>query len=589
MKIISKKMWSSFIFVGEKNMYMLKKFITYYSPYKKLFLMDLFAAFMVALIDLVYPMLTRNIINDVVPNKNIKMLFVFCIVLLTIFVVKAGLNFFMQYYGHVVGVRMQGDMRREVFVHLQKLPSKYFSDNKTGNIMSRIINDLMDVSELAHHGPEDLFVSLVMLVGSFSLLSFINFKLTFIIFAFVPLIVIFSIFQRKKMLNAFKETRVKTGEVNSVLENSISGIRVTKSFVNEKSELNKFNKANRLFKTAREFAYKKMGEFFSGTYFLVDILELVALIAAGYFTFKDYITIGDFVAYLLYVKMFIQPIRKLINFTEQLQNGMSGFHRFNELLNTEIEKQSPNAVELKNVVGNIEIENLSFKYDENRKYVFKDFNLSIDAGKTIALVGPSGGGKTTICNLIPRFYDFEEGDIKIDGRSVKDFTLESLRENIGIVSQDVFLFTGTIRDNIIIGNPNATEEQIHNACIKSSIHDFIMSLPEGYDTFVGERGLKLSGGQKQRISIARVFLKNPKIMILDEATSALDNITEREIQASLEELSKGRTNIVVAHRLSTIRNADEIILINSDGIVERGTHEELIEANGIYRHLYDKV
>lgn len=570
-------------------MYMLKKFITYYSPYKKLFLMDLFAAFMVALIDLVYPMLTRNIINDVVPNKNIKMLFVFCIVLLTIFVVKAGLNFFMQYYGHVVGVRMQGDMRREVFVHLQKLPSKYFSDNKTGNIMSRIINDLMDVSELAHHGPEDLFVSLVMLVGSFSLLSFINFKLTFIIFAFVPLIVIFSIFQRKKMLNAFKETRVKTGEVNSVLENSISGIRVTKSFVNEKSELNKFNKANRLFKTAREFAYKKMGEFFSGTYFLVDILELVALIAAGYFTFKDYITIGDFVAYLLYVKMFIQPIRKLINFTEQLQNGMSGFHRFNELLNTEIEKQSPNAVELKNVVGNIEIENLSFKYDENRKYVFKDFNLSIDAGKTIALVGPSGGGKTTICNLIPRFYDFEEGDIKIDGRSVKDFTLESLRENIGIVSQDVFLFTGTIRDNIIIGNPNATEEQIHNACIKSSIHDFIMSLPEGYDTFVGERGLKLSGGQKQRISIARVFLKNPKIMILDEATSALDNITEREIQASLEELSKGRTNIVVAHRLSTIRNADEIILINSDGIVERGTHEELIEANGIYRHLYDKV
>ena len=568
---------------------MFKKFISYYRPYKKLFFMDLFSAFMVALIDLVYPMLTRNIINDVVPNKNIKMLFVFCIVLLTIFVIKAGLNFFMQYYGHVVGVRMQGDMRREVFVHLQKLPSKYFSDNKTGNIMSRIINDLMDVSELAHHGPEDLFVSLVMLVGSFSLLSFINFKLTLIIFSFVPLIVIFSIFQRKKMLNAFKETRVKTGEVNSVLENSISGIRVTKSFVNEKSELNKFNKANRLFKRAREDAYKKMGEFFSGTYFLVDILELVALIAAGYFTFKDFITVGDFVAYVLYVKMFIQPIRKLINFTEQLQNGMSGFHRFDELLNTEIEKQSTNAVELKNVIGNIEIQNLSFRYDESGKYVFKNFNLSIDAGKTIALVGPSGGGKTTICNLIPRFYDFEEGDIKIDGRSVKDFTLESLRENIGIVSQDVFLFTGTIRDNIIIGNPNATDEQIYDACIKSSIHDFIMSLPEGYNTFVGERGLKLSGGQKQRISIARVFLKNPRIMILDEATSALDNIIEREIQLSLEELSKGRTNIVVAHRLSTIQNADEIILINGDGIVERGTHEELIKANGIYRHLYDKV
>lgn len=568
---------------------MLKKFISYYEPYKKLFFMDLSAAFLVALIDLVYPLITRNIINDVVPNKNIRMLIIFSLVLFFIFSVKAGLNYFMQYYGHVVGVRMQGDMRRKVFTHLQKLPNKYFSDNKTGSIMSRIVNDLMEVSELAHHGPEDLFVSLVMLVGSFSFLVVINVKLTIIIFSFVPFIVIFAILKRKKMSKAFRETRIKTGDVNAVIENSISGIRVTKSFVNEKSELNKFEKTNVLFKKAREEAYKKMGEFFSGTYFLVDILELLVLIASAYFTFMGYITVGDFVAYVLYVKMFIQPIRKLINFTEQLQNGMSGFQRFDELLNTEIEKESKNAKILENVSGNIEIQNLSFKYEESNDYVLKNFNLSIEAGKTIALVGPSGGGKTTICSLIPRFYDFSEGDIKIDGTSIKDVTLESLRQNIGVVSQEVFLFTGTIKDNIIIGNPDASDEEIISACKKASIHDFIIGLSDGYDTFVGERGLKLSGGQKQRISIARVFLKNPKIMILDEATSALDNITEREIQESLEELSKGRTNIVVAHRLSTIKNADEIILMGKEGIIERGTHEELINIDGEYKKLYDKV
>lgn len=568
---------------------MLKKFISYYAPYKKLFFMDLSAAFLVALIDLVYPLITRNIINDVVPNKNIRMLIIFSLVLFFIFSVKAGLNYFMQYYGHVVGVRMQGDMRRKVFTHLQKLPNKYFSDNKTGSIMSRIVNDLMEVSELAHHGPEDLFVSLVMLVGSFSFLVVINVKLTIIIFSFVPFIVIFAILKRKKMSKAFRETRIKTGDVNAVIENSISGIRVTKSFVNEKSELNKFEKTNVLFKKAREEAYKKMGEFFSGTYFLVDILELLVLIASAYFTFMGHITVGDFVAYVLYVKMFIQPIRKLINFTEQLQNGMSGFQRFDELLNTEIEKESKNAKILENVSGNIEIQNLSFKYEESNDYVLKNFNLSIEAGKTIALVGQSGGGKTTICSLIPRFYDFSEGDIKIDGTSIKDVTLESLRQNIGVVSQEVFLFTGTIKDNIIIGNPDASDEEIIGACKKASIHDFIIGLNDGYDTFVGERGLKLSGGQKQRISIARVFLKNPKIMILDEATSALDNVTEREIQESLEELSKGRTNIVVAHRLSTIKNADEIILMGKEGIIERGTHEELINIDGEYKKLYDKV
>lgn len=568
---------------------MFKKFISYYSPYKKMFFMDLCAAFLVALIDLVYPMITRNVINNVVPNKDVRMLLVFSIILIIIFSIKAGLNYFMQYYGHIVGVRMQGDMRKRVFTHLQKLPNQYFSNNKTGSIMSRIVNDLMEVSELAHHGPEDLFVSIVMLIGSFFFLSFINLKLTIIIFAFIPFIIIFAIIKRKKMSQAFKETRVKTGDVNAVIENSISGIRVTKSFVNEKSELNKFEKTNLLFKTAREDAYKKMGEFFSGTYFLVDILELLVLVASAYFTFLGKITVGDFVAYVLYVKMFIQPIRKLINFTEQLQNGMSGFQRFDELLNVETEKECNNPKELENVVGNIEIENLNFKYEGYSDYVLKDFSLSIDAGKTIALVGPSGGGKTTICSLIPRFYDFNDGDIKIDGVSVKDITLNSLRKNIGIVSQEVFLFTGSIRDNIIIGKPEASDEEIIDACKKASIHEFIMGLEDGYNTFVGERGLKLSGGQKQRISIARVFLKNPKIMILDEATSALDNVTEREIQKSLEELSKGRTNIIVAHRLSTIKNADEIILINRGNIVERGSHDELINFGGEYSKLYEDV
>ena len=566
---------------------MFKKFISYYKPYRKLFFMDIMAAFLVAIIDLVYPMITRSIINDVVPNKNFKMLIVFSVTLIFIFSIKAGLNYFMQYYGHIVGVRMQGDMREKVFAHLQKLPNKYFTNNKTGSIMSRIINDLNEVSELAHHGPEDLFVSIVMLIGSFFFLIVINVKLTIMIFSFIPIICIYAIIKRKKMSAAFRETRIKTGEVNAVIENSISGIRVTKSFVNEENELNKFEETNVVFKKAREDAYKKMGEFFSGTYFLVDVLEVIVLIASGYYTFTGSITVGDFVAYVLYVKMFTSPIRKLINFSEQLQNGMSGFQRYDELLETQVEKENENAKILENVSGDIKIENLSFKYEESSDYILKNFNLSIKSGKTVALVGPSGGGKTTICNLIPRFYDFNEGDIKIDDISVKDVTLASLRRNIGIVSQEVFLFTGSIKDNIIIGKPNASDEEIISACKKASIHEFIVGLKDGYNTFVGERGLKLSGGQKQRISIARVFLKNPKIMILDEATSALDNVTEREIQGALEKLSEGRTNIIVAHRLSTIKNADEIILIGKEGIVERGTHMELINNNGTYKKLYD--
>ena len=564
---------------------MIKDFVKYYKPYKRLFALDILAAFLFATCNLVYPMITRDIMNEVVPNKDLKMLVIFASTLMFIFILKAVLNHFMQYWGHVVGVRIQGDMRSEVFTHLQKLPNSYFDNNKTGVTMSRIINDLMDISELAHHGPEDLFISLVMFIGSFFILIGINVPLTLIIFALLPFIAWFAIAQKKRMQKAFMETRVTTGDVNATLENSIAGMKVTKSFCNEKQELKKFNKSNNIFKVAREGAYKVMADYFSGMNFFMDILELVALIAGGYFTFIGKINLGDFAAYILYVKMFIEPLKKLINFTEQYQNGMTGFERFMEIINEDTEKEIENPIDLKEVKGNIEIENVSFTYEDN-KQVLDKLNLSIEAGKTVALVGPSGGGKTTLCNLIPRFYEFDNGDIKIDNVSIKDVSLKSLRKNIGVVQQDVFLFTGTIRDNIVCAKPDATDEEIIAAAKKARIHEFIESLPEGYDTYIGERGVKLSGGQKQRISISRVFLKNPPIIILDEATSALDNVTEREIQKSLEELSKDRTNLVVAHRLSTIKNADEIIVLADSGIMERGTHEELINMGGIYSSLH---
>ncbi|EIW6614930.1 ABC transporter ATP-binding protein [Clostridium perfringens] len=565
---------------------MLKSFIRYYKPYKKLFILDLLEAFLVSACDLFYPMITRNIINDVIPNKQIKLLFVFAIVLTLIFLIKAGLNYFMQYWGHVVGVRMQADMRRDLFDKLQDMPNKYFDNNKTGVIMSRIINDLLDISELAHHGPEDLFISLVMLVGSFIILCTINVPLTIITFAIIPFLLFYTIHKRNKMKKAFKETRVKTGEVNATIENSISGVRVTKSFGNKAYEMEKFDKSNGIFKKAREHAYKAMAEYFSGMFFLVDMLELIVLIAAGYFTYLGKINIGDFAAYLLYIKMFLQPIRKLINFNEMFQNGMSGFERYEEIMNEENEKEIPNAKKLKDVKGKITIKDVTFRYD-NKESILEKFNLDIEAGKMVALVGPSGGGKTTICNLIPRFYDYESGQIFIDDVDISTVTLKSLRENIGIVQQDVFLFTGTIKENIMYGNPNATDEEVIEAAKNACLHDFIMGLEDGYDTFIGERGVKLSGGQKQRISIARVFLKNPAILILDEATSALDNVTEYEIQKALEELSKDRTTLVVAHRLSTVKNSDEIVVLTDKGIEERGTHEELMKLGGVYSNLHN--
>ncbi|NFT06357.1 ABC transporter ATP-binding protein [Clostridium botulinum] len=562
---------------------MLKKFISFYKPYKKLFFMDLIAAFIAALCDLVYPMMTRTLVNDSIPNKNIRLIVVFAVTLLSIFLIKALCGYFMQYWGHVVGVRMQGDMRRDVFNHLQKLPNKYFDNNKTGDIMSRIINDLMEISELAHHGPEDIFISIVMLTGSFIILCTINIPLTLLIFAFIPFIVLFTMYQRKKMNKAFLDTKVKTGAINASLENSISGISISKAFVSHETEQEKFEKGNKKFILAREKAYKVMAEYFSGAGFGIDILNYVGLIGGGLFTFKGIIDIGDFMAYMLYIRLFTDPIKKLINFMEQFQNGITGFQRYMEIMNEDQEKNKKNAIELRDVKGNIEFKNVGFSYEGEK--VLDDFSIDIESGKMLALVGHSGGGKTTICNLIPRFYDVMDGDIRIDGKSIYDVTLDSLRENIGIVQQEVFLFTGTIRDNILYGKTNASEEEIIKASKMANIHEFIESLPEGYDTYIGERGVKLSGGQKQRISIARVFLKNPSILILDEATSALDNTTEHIIQESLKKLCEGRTTIVVAHRLSTIQNADEIVVIGNKGIIEKGSHNDLMKLNGEYNKL----
>ena len=568
---------------------MIKKFISYYKPYKGLFFADLIVATIATLCNLIYPMMTRSLVNDAIPNKEIKVIGIFAIILMVLYLIKAGCCYFMQYFGHLVGVGMQGDMRRDMFKHLEKLPNSYFDNTKTGDLMSRMINDLMDISELAHHGPEDLFISIIMFLGSFIILSTINLPLTILIFAFVPFIVIFTLKKRKKMNICFMETRVQTSAINSTLENSIAGIRISKAFVAEEYENEKFNKGNNKFKEVRRKSYKVMAEYFAGVNFGVDILDYVVLIAGGLFTYYNTINIGDFLAYMLYVKLFTDPIKKLINFVEQYQNGMTGFKRFIDIMNVEQEKEKDNAVELEKVEGNISFENVCFSYEDEK--VLDKITLAIEKGKMLALVGPSGGGKTTFCNLIPRFYDVDKGDIKIDGKSIYDIKLDSLRKNIGVVQQEVFLYTGTIKENIKYGKQDASDEEVIEAAKKANIHEFIMGLKDGYDTYIGERGIKLSGGQKQRISIARVFLKNPPILILDEATSALDNVTEYLIQKSLEDLCKNRTTIVVAHRLSTIKNADEIIVLTDKGIEERGSHTELIEKGGIYTELnrYSKI
>ena len=571
-------------------MHLVKRFVSYYKPHRKLFAIDMACAFIVAVCDLFYPIIAGNIIDDYVPNQNLRLLLIWSGVLLGIYLVKAVLNYVIQYWGHIVGVRIQGDMRRDMFRHMQKLPFAFFDENKTGTLLSRMVNDLQDVSELAHHGPEDLFLSLIMLVGSFIILAGTDLLLTVIIFAFLPVMVFVASKLRKGMQEAFRATRVEVGEVNANVETAIAGMRVSRSYTAASHENRKFDSANVRFKLARGRAYREMGKFHSSMTLFNDLLYLIVLVAGGLFFFYGRISIGDFTKYILFITMFLKPINRLVNIFEQLQNGMTGFQRFVEIMDQKDETDT-GTIEADALRGNIVFDHVSFRYENSdardvESKVIHDLSMHIEPGKTVALVGPSGGGKTTICNLIPRFYEADEGTISIDGVDIRDLTRESLRRNIGIVAQDVFLFNGSIRENIAYGNLDATDEEIVEAAKKAHIHDYIMTLDHGYDTGVGERGVKLSGGQKQRISIARVFLKNPSILILDEATSALDNATEMLIQQALNDLSHGRTCIVVAHRLSTIKNADEIIVLTKDGITERGTHEALIAAGGMYAKLY---
>lgn len=567
--------------------FMLRSFAHYYKPHWKLFVFDMICALVAAGCDLVYPVVSRNIINTYIPDKNIRLILTWCAALLVIYIIQTIMQYFMQYQGHIVGVRMQADMRRDVFEHLQKLPFSYFDEHKTGVIMSRIVNDLMDISEFAHHGPEDLFISLVTVVGAFIILCTVNVPLTLITFAVLPFLVLFIIKKRSAMTMAFRKNRIEIAEVNASLENSIAGIRVSRAFTGEREEEKKFAENNQRYVTVRERSYRVMAEFFSGTNFLTSLMNVVILAAGGYCVYRGVINVGDMVAYMLFINMFVNPIKKLIQFVEMFQNAITGYVRFQELMNVKPEQDEKGAIELKDVRGEIVFDDVTFHYDENKE-VLSHISLTFPQGKMVAIVGPSGGGKTTLCHLIPRFYEISGGSILVDGHDIRDVTRASLRRQIGIVQQDVFLFTGTIFDNIAYGKLGASREEVYEAAKKANIHDYIMSLPEGYDTFVGERGVKLSGGQKQRISIARVFLKNPPILVLDEATSALDNVTENYIQDSLDELCKNRTTIVVAHRLSTIKNADEIIVMDRDGIEERGTHEELLaRGNGIYKELYE--
>lgn len=567
----------------------IRRFAKYYKPHKKLFIIDMACAFVISVFNLAYPYLTKEIINVFVPDKLLYYMLAGAGALLGLYIIKALLNYVLQYWGHLVGVRIQADLRSELFNHLQKLPFSYFDDNKTGVIMSRMTNDLFEISELAHHGPEDLFLSLVTITGAFIMLAFINVWLTLITFVCVPLVVVTAAFMRRRMIKTFARVRVVQGEINADIESAVSGIRVSRAYGAQEHEREKFERGNAEFVKAKSGQYKVMGEFFSSMNFFMDFLYFIVILSGGLFFYYDFIDVGEFAAFVLYIITLITPIRTLTTIYEQIQEGMTGFKRFCEITDIPAETEKPDAIVPHTLKGEIVFENVSFAYknDGEENCVIKNFSMKIPAGRTVALVGPSGGGKTTVCHLIPRFYEIDGGKITIDGYDLRDLDRAALRRNIGVVQQDVFLFNGTIRENIAYGNFGASDEEIEAAAKKANIHDYVASLPDGYGTQVGERGVKLSGGQKQRVSIARAFLKNPPILILDEATSALDNATEMQIQSALHELSAGRTALVVAHRLSTIKNADEIIVVTADGIEERGTHEELIAKGGAYRELYE--
>ncbi|WP_236660311.1 ABC transporter ATP-binding protein [Isachenkonia alkalipeptolytica] len=565
----------------------LRKFIRYYKPHKKLFILSFSCSFFMAMLDLIFPFVVSRMIDDILPSRNLDLIFMVAGGMLVVYLLRYILQYTVDYWGHVLGTRMEHDMRRDLFNHVNRLSFNYFDNTKTGHVMSRLVNDLHEISELAHHGPEDIFIASVTLLGSFIILLNIHWPLALITFAIVPIMLIFAVLKNKRMRRAFMEMRIKIADVNAQAEDSISGVRVVKSFANEHFEEEKFAVGNKNFKDAREGAFKVMAEFFAGIHLFSNLIHLSVLVAGGIFIYNGQMQTGQLVGFLLYVSMFMQPIRRITALIENYQKGMSGFQRFFDTLkiNPDIQDKK-DALEMQNVYGDIEFDRVTFNYGSDQK-VLEDINLRIRPGETLAIVGRSGGGKTTLCNLIPRFYEVEKGAITIDGKDIREFTQKSLRENIGIVQQDVFLFSGSVKDNITYGNIEATEEEIIDAAKKAHAYDFIMNLQSGFNTYIGERGVKLSGGQKQRLAIARIFLKNPAILLLDEATSALDNETERIIQKALRELSKDRTTIAIAHRLSTIKDADRIIVLTEEGIIEEGSHDALMAKNGEYRKLYE--
>lgn len=574
---------------GINIMKVMKKFISYYKPYKKVFFLDMLCALIISVVDLAFPQilnyLNRTLFIDT-KEVILQSLIYLAIGLLIMYTIRAFARYYVSAQGHIMGAKMESDMRQDLFDQYERLSFSYYDRNNTGEMMSKLVSDLFDISEFAHHGPENVFISLLKIIGSFVLLMYINVPLTLLLILVTVIMLIFSLRQNKKMQSTFMDNRKKIAGVNASLQDSLAGIRVVKSFANEDLEREKFSYSNDMFLKSKTNNYSRMGSFYGGNSFFQGLLFIVILVAGGYFVAMGTLDPVNLAIYALYINIFVSPIEVLVEFTEMFQKGFSGFKRFLEVVETEPDiYDAPNAEVITDVKGVIDYDNVSFSYSDDEA-VLQHVSIHIDAGKSIALVGPSGGGKTTICSLLPRFYDIQEGSIKVDGKDIRNLTLDSLRKAIGIVQQDVYLFTGTVKDNIAYGKPKCSDEEIIEAAKKANIHNFIMSLPEGYDTYVGERGTRLSGGQKQRISIARVFLKDPKILILDEATSALDNESERHIQKSLEELAKNRTTITIAHRLSTIRNADEIIVITDKGMEERGSHDELLKKDGVYAKYY---